>query len=118
MLKVPPYALEAEQSVIWSLLIDKDCFITIWDMLKSEDFYGEQNATIFSVMFDLYKINKPIDIITVKEKLDDRKVLDKIGWISYLTELTEIVPTTANVFEYAQIVKNKAVLRNLIKCWN
>gem|GEM_PF-2273541 len=48
-------------------------------MLKSEDFYGEQNATIFSVMFDLYKINKPIDIITVKEKLDDRKVLDKIG---------------------------------------
>ncbi len=118
MLKVPPHALEAEQSVIWSILIDKDCFITIWDMLKSEDFYSDANSTIFSVIFDLYKLNKPIDLITVKEKLDDKKFLDKIGWISYLAELTEIVPTTANIYEYAQIVKNKSVLRWLLKCWN
>jgi len=66
-------------------------------------------------MFNLYKYNKPIDLITVKEKLDDQKLLEKIGGMTYLTELTEIVPTTSNVFEYAQIVKNKAVLRNLIK---
>lgn len=118
MLKVPPHSIEAEQSVLWSILIDKDCFITIWDLLKESDFYVESNASIFSVMFDLYKHNKPIDLITVKEKLDDKKLLDKIGWISYLAELTEIVPTTANVFEYAQIVKNKAVLRNLVKAWN
>jgi replicative DNA helicase len=118
MLKVPPHTLEAEQSVIWSLLIDKDCFITIWDMLKPEDFYSEQNTIIFGIMLDLYKLNKPIDLITVKEKLDDKKVLDKVWWMTYLTELTEIVPTTANIFEYAQIVKNKAVLRNLIKSWN
>ncbi len=118
MLKVPPHSIEAEQSVLWSILIDKDCFITIWDLLKDSDFYVEANSVIFGVMFDLYKHNKPIDLITVKEKLDDKKLLDKIGWISYLAELTEIVPTTANVFEYAQIVKNKAVLRNLIKAWN
>lgn len=118
MLKVPPHALEAEQSVIWSILIDKDCFITIWDMLKPEDFYSDSNSTIFSVIFDLYKLNKPIDLITVKEKLDDKKLLDKIWWISYLAELTEIVPTTANIYEYAQIVKNKSVLRWLLKCWN
>ncbi len=118
MLKVPPHSIEAEQSVLWSILIDKDCFITIWDLLKESDFYVEANSSIFGVMFDLYKHNKPIDLITVKEKLDDKKLLDKIGWISYLAELTEIVPTTANVFEYAQIVKNKAVLRNLIKAWN
>jgi len=118
MLKVPPHSIEAEQSVLWSILIDKDCFIIIWDLLKESDFYVEANASIFAVMFDLYKHNKPIDLITVKEKLDDKKLLDKIGWISYLAELTEIVPTTANVFEYAQIVKNKAVLRNLIKAWN
>lgn len=118
MLKIPPHAIEAEQSVIWSILIDKDCFITIWDMLKSDDFYSDVNSTIFSVIFDLYKLNKPIDLITVKEKLDDKKLLDKIGWISYLAELTEIVPTTANIYEYAQIVKNKSVLRWLLKCWN
>ncbi len=118
MLKVPPHSIEAEQSVLWSVLIDKDCFLSIWDLLKPEDFYNDSNATIFEVIFDLYKFNKPIDLITVKEKLDDKKLLDKIGWISYLTELTEIVPTTANVFEYAQIVKNKSVLRWLLKCWN
>lgn len=118
MLKVPPHALEAEQSVLWSLLIDKDCFLTVADMLISTDFYSEANAFIYDVMYELYKHNKPVDLITVKEKLDDKKLLDKVGGISYLTELTDIVPTTANVYEYAQIVKNKSVLRNLIKAGN
>lgn len=118
MLKVPPHSIEAEQSVLWSLLIDKEAFLIIWDILKSDDFYSEQNAIIFWVMYELYKFNKPIDLITVKEKLDDKKILDKVWWISYLSELTEIVPTTANVFEYAQIVKNKSIHRWLIKCWN
>ncbi len=118
MLKIPPHSLEAEQSVLWSLLIDKDCFITIWDMLTPEDFYNDSNLQIFSVMSELYRLNKPIDLITVKEKLDDEKVLDKIGWIVYLSELTEIVPTTSNIFEYAQIVKNKSILRRLLRAWN
>ena len=118
MLKVPPYSLEAEQSVLWSLLIDKDGFVTIADLLTHEDFYDESNNMIYEVMFNLYKLNKPIDLITVKEKLDDAKLLDKIWGITYLTELTEIVPTTANIFEYAQIVKNKSVLRRLIRTWN
>lgn len=118
MLKIPPYSLEAEQSVLWSLLIDKDWFIIIGDILLAEDFYEDANAKIFDVIFDLFKQNKPIDLITVREKLDDKKLLDSIGWITYLAELTEIVPTSSNIFEYAQIVKNKAVLRKLIKSWN
>ena len=118
MLKIPPYSLEAEQSVLWSLLIDKEWFITIWDILTHEDFYDESNAMVFEVMFNLYKANKPIDLITVKEKLDDKNLLDKIWGITYLTELTEIVPTTANIYEYSQIVKNKSVLRRLIRTWN
>ncbi len=118
MLKIPPYSLEAEQSVLWSLLIDKDGFIIIGDILTSEDFYEEANAKIFDVIFDLFKQNKPIDLITVREKLDDRKLLDSVWWITYLAELTEIVPTSSNIFEYAQIVKNKAVLRKLIKSGN
>ncbi len=118
MLKIPPHSLEAEQSVLWSLLIDKDCFITIWDMLLPEDFYNDSNLDIFKVMSELYRLNKPIDLITVKEKLDDEKILDKVWWIVYLSELTEIVPTTSNIFEYAQIVKNKSTLRRLLKAGN
>lgn len=118
MLKVPPHSLEAEQSVLGSLLIDKDVFIHVGDMLTHEDFYSEANSTIYEVVFELYKFNKPIDLITVREKLDDKKLLDKVGGLSYLTELTDIVPTTANAYEYAQIVKNKAVHRNLIRAWN
>jgi len=118
MLKIPPSSLEAEQSVLWSLLIDKDGFIIIWDLLEADDFYDDSNAKIYDVMFELFRLNKPIDLITVREKLDDKKLLDSIWGIWYLTELTEIVPSTTNIFEYAQIVKNKAVLRRLIKAWN
>ena len=118
MLKVPPYSLEAEKSVLWSLLIDKDGFIIVWDLLTHEDFYDDANAKIFEVMFELFRFNKPIDLITVREKLDDKKLLDSIGGISYLTELTDIVPSSSNIYEYALIVKNKAVLRRLIKSGN
>jgi replicative DNA helicase len=118
MLKIPPHSLEAEQSVLWSLLIDKDWFLVVWDLLVSEDFYEESNKHIFDAMLDLYEKNKPIDLVTVREKLDDRKLLDQIWGFNYLAELTEVVPTSANVFEYAQIVKNKSVLRKLIKAWN
>ncbi|NDK08058.1 replicative DNA helicase [Candidatus Gracilibacteria bacterium] len=118
MLKIPPHSAEAEKSVLGSLLIDKDGFIVIGDLLKSEDFYDDSHAIIYNAMFDLYKSHKPIDMITVKEKLDDKNLLDKVGGIIYLTELIDIVPTSANIFEYAQIVKNKSVLRRLIKGGN
>jgi len=118
MIKVPPHSIEAEQSVLWSLLIDKDWFIQISDVLTHEDFYDDSNSIIFEIMLNLYKQNKPIDLITVKDKLADKKLLDKVGWMTYLSELTEIVPTTANIFQYAQTVKNKSVLRRLIRTWN
>ncbi len=118
MLKIPPYSLEAEQSVLWSLLIDKDGFISVGDLLTPEDFYDNSNSTIYEIMFELFRVNKPIDLITVREKLDDKKLLDSIWGISYLTELTEIVPTSSNIYEYSLIVKNKAVLRRLVKAGN
>ncbi len=118
MLKVPPNSLEAEQSVLWSLLIDKDWFIAVWDLLTPEDFYNDANRMVYEVMMDLFRNNKPIDLITVKEKLDDKKMLDKIWGMTYLTDLTEIVPTTTNIYEYAMIVKNKSVLRRLVRAGN
>lgn len=118
MIKVPPHSFEAEQSVLWSLLIDKDGFFLIGDLLGVEDFYEEGHAFIYEAMRDLYKLNKPIDLITVKEKLTDKNRLDKVGGITYLTELVDVVPTSSNIYEYGTIVKNKAVLRRLIKAWN
>lgn len=118
MLKIPPHSLEAEQSVLGSLLIDKDWFIIIWDILKEEDFYNENNSQIYWVMMELYEKWKNIDLLMVKERLDDKKLLDKIWGLPYLAELTEVVPTSANIYEYAQIVKNKSVLRKLIKSGN
>lgn len=118
MLKLPPHSWQAEQAVLWSLLIDKDGFLVIWDLLSSEDFYEDAHRSVFEVILELFEKNKAIDIVTVKEKLDDKKILDKIWGFNYLAELTEVVPTSANIFEYAQIVKNKSVLRKLIKAWN
>jgi len=118
MLKIPPHSLEAEQSVLWSLLIDKDWFLVISDFLSKEDFYDDRNAKIYETMLELYMKNKPIDIITVKERLDDKKILDEVWWLPYIIELTEIVPTSSNIFEYATIVKNKSINRKLIKAWN
>ncbi len=118
MLKVPPHSFEAEQSILWSLIIDKDWFLTVWDLLTPEDFYNDSNKMIYEVMFELFRNNKPIDLITVKEKLDNKKLLDKIWGMTYLMDLTEIVPTTTNVYEYALIVKNKSVLRKLVRAGN
>lgn len=118
MLKIPPHSMEAEQSVLWSLLIDKDWFLVISDLLIKEDFYDDKNAKIYEIMQELYTKSKPIDIITVKDRLQDRWYLDDIWGLNYIVELTEIVPTSSNIYEYAQIVKNKAVNRKLIKTWN
>ena len=118
MLKIPPNSLEAEQSVLWSLLIDKEWFLVISDLLKVGDFYDDRNQKIYETILELYTKNKPIDIITVKERLDDKKLLDDIWGINYIIELTEIVPTSSNIFEYATIVKNKSVNRKLLKAWN
>lgn len=118
MIKVPPHSIEAEQSVLWSLLIDKDGFLLISDLIAGEDFYEEIHAMIYNSMLDLYKMNKPIDLITVKEKLDDKWLLEKVWGVTYLSELIDVVPTSSNIFEYATIVKNKSVLRRLIKAGN
>ncbi|MDD5213502.1 MAG: replicative DNA helicase [Candidatus Gracilibacteria bacterium] len=118
MLKIPPNSIEAEKSVLGSLLIDKDGFVLIGDVVTKEDFYDEANASVFDVIFELYEKNKPIDILTVKQRLEDKNLLDKVGGVNYLVELTEVVPTSANIYEYAMIVKNKAVLRRLIKSGN
>ena len=116
--KVPPHDIEAEQAVLGSMLTDKDAVISAIEVLKSEDFYREDNKAIYEAIFSLYNRAEPIDIITVKAELDAEGKLEAIGGIEYLADLPEKVPTTANIDKYIKIVEEKATLRSLIKTAN
>jgi replicative DNA helicase len=112
--KLPPQSIEAEQSVLGSILIDKKAIVKIGDILTARDFYRDTHGMIFETMIELFEKNEPIDIMTVSNRLEEKKVLEKIGDSSYLTELVNTVPTAANVVKYAKIVQKKKMLRDLI----
>lgn len=114
-LKIPPHSIEAERGVLGSILVDREGIIQVSALLTSDDFYDSAHAHAYSAMLDLFAKGRPIDMITVREVLDDRKKLDEVGGNAFLVALTEAVFTSANIFQYAQIVKNKSVLRRLIK---
>jgi replicative DNA helicase len=115
---IPPHNKEAEQSVLGSILIDKDAIIKIVDLIEATDFYHDTHRLIYEAMVDLYSRHDPIDLLTLANLLEERKKLDAIGGPAYLAELTSSVPTATHVFKYAQIVKNKATLRKMIKVGN
>ena len=116
--KIPPHSSEAEQGLLGSVLIDKEGMAQIFDFLKAEDFYDQSNGTIYEVMFSLYLKNKPIDLITVRQGLEDKKQLDACGGNAYLVELTNATYTSAHIYQYAQIIKQKSTLRKLIRSGN
>lgn len=92
--------------------------VQVSSFLTEGDFYDPNNGLIYGAMIDLFTRNKPIDLLTVREYLDDRHELEKTGGNAYLMELTESIFTSANIYQYAQIVKNKGILRRLIKAGN
>lgn len=116
--KVPPHDTEAEQAVIGSMLTDKDAIISAIEVLKEDDFYREDNRTIYEAILNLYNRAEPVDIITLKSELSSMGKLDAVGGLEYLAELPDKVPTTANVEKYIKIVEEKSMLRNLIKTAN
>lgn len=116
--KVPPHDEEAEQAVIGSMMTDKDAVISAIEILKPEDFYRDDNKTIYSAIISLYAKGEPIDIITLKDELTSLGKLEPIGGLEYLVSLPEKVPTTANVEKYIKIVEEKSILRSLIKTAN
>jgi replicative DNA helicase len=118
MLKIPPHNIEAEQAVLWSILIDKEGLIVVWDKIKKEDFYEEIHGDIYEALVDLYEKHKPIDIVTLSNYLKNKNLFDKVWGNPYIIELTNIVPTSSNIWEYAEIVKNKSVLRKLALAGN
>ncbi|KKP65172.1 MAG: Replicative DNA helicase [candidate division WS6 bacterium GW2011_GWE1_34_7] len=114
MERVPPQNLEAEQSVLGSILLDKDALIEVSGWLQPLHFYDERHSTIYENILELFESGLPIDLVTVSDKLKKKKVLSRIGGRAYLTELASFVPTSAHAVEYANIVKETATRRGLI----
>jgi len=113
--KIPPHDIEAEQAVLGSMLTDKEAIVSAIEVLRPEDFYRDDNKTIFKSISNIYAKGGAVDIITVKDELTTMAKLEAIGGLQYLAELPEKVPTTANVEKYIKIVEEKSLLRSLIK---
>jgi replicative DNA helicase len=111
--KVPPHSLEAEESLLGALLIDKDAIIKVADNLTAEDFYRDSHKIIFEAMRELYANQEPIDIITISNRLEDKKKLTTVGGRSYLAKLSNMVATSGNIVHYSNIIQKKATLRRL-----
>ena len=118
MTRIPPHSVESEQSILGSILLDKEAIITVSETINPDDFYKEAHKIIYESMIKLSNKSEPIDLITLTEELKKQGHLDDVGGISYITSLSTIVPTTSNVKYYADIVKEKSVLRKLIKVSN
>ena len=113
--RLPPQNIEAEQSVLGALMIDKDAITRVADILRPGDFYRSAHNIIYQAILDLYQKNEPVDLLSVNNFLEETKSLEEAGSASYLTEIINMVPTSAHVVNYAKIVHRKKVLRDLIK---
>ena len=112
--KKPPQNIEAEQSLLGCLMLDKNAIIKVSDFVGAEDFYKNIHKEIFQSMMELFMKMEPIDIISVSTKLREKGQLDGVGGSAYLTSLINLVPTATHVANYAKIVREKKVLRDLI----
>jgi replicative DNA helicase len=113
-LKIPPHSIEAEQSVLGSMLIAPDAWDKVAELVNDEDFYNRSHQIIFRAILRLLRKSQPIDLITVSEDLEERNELEDAGGFAYLGELARNTPSAANVIAYAQIIKERAVTRELI----
>jgi replicative DNA helicase len=113
-LKLPPHSIEAEQSVIGGLLLENEALDKIADILSAQDFYQHDHKTIFQHIGKLIEHNRPADIVTVAESLESTAELSQVGGIAYLGALAQNTPTAANIRRYAEIVRERAVMRKLV----
>jgi replicative DNA helicase len=112
--RLPPQSLEAEQSILGAILIDRDAVVEVAEFLRPADFYRQANGAIFAAVLELFERREPIDIVTVAETLERSDQLEGIGGRAYLSSLSSSTPTAVHAVQYARIVERKAVLRNLI----
>lgn len=113
--KLPPQSLDAEKSVLGSILIDKNAIHKVADFLGPEDFYSYPHQIIYSTALDLFEKHEPIDLLSVSNRLEEKNKLKDVGGVSYLTSLTSTVPTSSHIANYGRIVQRKKTLRDLIE---
>lgn len=116
--KVPPHDIEAEQAILSSMFIDREAVAAAMELLTSDSFYRPDHQLIFESAMELYSAGKPIDIITVKSRLEEKGVFEQVGGLAYMAQIASAVGSSVNARHYAQIVEQKAVLRRLIKTTN
>lgn len=112
--KKPPQNIEAEQSLLGSLMLDKNAIIKVVDFVSAGDFYKDAHKEIYQAMVEIFEKSEPMDIISISTKLREKGKLDQIGGSTYLTTLINIVPTATHIANYAKIVREKKILRDLI----
>ncbi|MBC7746672.1 replicative DNA helicase [Pedobacter sp.] len=113
--KIPPHNIDAEMSLIGAILIDEDVLADVSDKVRANDFYDKRHQTIFGAMLRLYERHRPVDLLTLSDELNRKDELEMVGGSSYLTELTNYVPTAAHAPAYAELIAQRAVRRRLIK---
>lgn len=113
--RIPPQNIEAEQAVLGSIFLDAESIIEAMEYIETKDFYRRSHQLIFETMLNLNNRSEAIDVITVKDQLENQKLVEDVGGLSYLSELALAVPTAANIVHYAKIVEQKSLLRNLIQ---
>jgi len=113
-LKLPPQNIDAERSLLGSILIDEEAMMQIAEFLKPEHFYDKNNGIIYEICIELYERSRPIDLVTLTNALKKKKKLRSVGGAAYLSELASLVPTAANIVEYGNIIKEGSIRRKLI----
>ena len=113
-LKVPPHSIEAEQAVLGGLMLDNEAWPNVTERLNSDDFYRRDHANIFRAVEVLANDSKPFDVVTLAEWLRSREQLSEVGGMAYLGQLAENTPSAANIAAYADIVRQRSILRGLI----
>ncbi len=113
--RVMPHSIEAEQSVVGAMLMDKDAITTAGEIISGDDFYQASYGVIFDSMIELFNEGKPVDLITLQERLKEKDVPAEIASLEFVRDLVTAVPTSANVKYYAQIVADKSLMRKMIK---
>jgi len=116
--KLPPQNLDAEKSILGSILIDKDSINKVVDFLVAEDFYSHPHQLIYSAAINLFEKHEPIDLLSLSNRLEEVGLLQDVGGLSYLTSLTNSVPTASHIANYGKIVQRKKMLRELIGAAN
>ena len=113
--KIMPHSMEAEQAVIGSMIMDRDAMESALEILQPDDFYGRQYGTLFQAIRELNTENKPVDLVTLQERLKENNVPEELAGMDFIREVLGSVPTSANVKYYAKIVKEKSLMRRLIR---